>query len=501
MLALYFSDDIPPAATGTQANTDLLDKVRDILEVNDAAARVTSVSTSDPGGGCNARKVTVTLDSALRAGDRIAVAASAHTFGTQDDERTLAPVTPATVMRTPTDTAPPRATIIGIEGETGFQIRITDAGKPVAGASIELAKLHFASGNGDDAEIAAAPAATDANGITSVTLSGRSPTTLVARDSLTLLPGAVSDAVGNASTRTGPVRALAERTQASPKIAKVEISEPNHSQQASWTLAEGSADTDYISDGTGAEDNNLTIKAKKSGDAAGAAGNTWTIRFDTASGHNALKPLDIDVRVDPKGQVVTVRFVNGKTTLGDLIKELRSSSAFSERFTATTDCSANLTAPIRVQKASASRNVNAAHDTTNLGTTLFAIEASFGAYVVSVVDDNLLDDVFARTAVRNAADTDNDTTAKIRTTLTSASTTGSHTAYSKTVRYEMTVTNAAIVPKHGDLVIVDAGTTTTNAVATGYLEDADTSDEVYPNLNAAGRVFIRQTSNVKAPTP
>ena len=47
--------------------------------------------------------------------------------------------------------------------------------------------------------------------------------------------------------------------------------------------------------------------------------------FDRASTYSAAKPLDIDVRVDTRGQRVTVRFNNGPATatLGDLLAQPR----------------------------------------------------------------------------------------------------------------------------------------------------------------------------------
>ena len=520
VFALYFSDDVPDAGTDTTADpyTDLLDKIRDIVEVNGVAARVTAVSTTSAGGSCLDRRVDVTIAQTVSAGDKISIAGSTLEFGTQDDERTVAPAS-TTVQAVPKDTAKPRATIVGIAGESGFQIQISDAGGLPADATIDAEELTFVSGKGNAAiGTIAAPTITagDKSAVWTVPVApaaenGRTETGVVAGDRLTLKSGAVMDRSENVNAAsTG--RAIA--AQKTPKISEVLLSTPVHAAQNSWTAPAtfGAAFAD-----TGAAE--LTITAKASGDAAGAAGNAWRILFDVASTRMDSKPLDIDVRVDAKGRQVSIRHVNGKATLGDLLAALRANSDFDQRFSVSTDpCSASPTTPL-VPSAAAR---NTAATSADSGRTQFAIEVRFRDFIKQHTDADLLDDVLARTVARSrVADR-----ATLITALTTAGSsdlggetpgTGSpaqstdRAVYGKTVRYEMTASSAAHIPRQRDIVDTAAGSNATDAaagyeapstpvdpVATGYAADDAATTKVREDYNAKSQVFINLTSRIKA---
>ena len=70
-------------------------------------------------------------------------------------------------------------------------------------------------------------------------------------------------------------------------------------------------------------------------------------------------------------------------------------------------------------------------------------------------------------------------------------------AFSKTVRYEMTAESVTHLPKSGDLVITEAGTSSAS-VAQGYKADDAATADVNEEFNGGGRVFMRQVSTVKA---
>ena len=90
----------------------------------------------------------MTLAKALANGDTISVASSAHTFGTDDDQRRIAAVASERVVAAPADTARPTVTIIGIANEEAFQIRVSDDRGLDASTAIEAGDLVFNSGRG-----------------------------------------------------------------------------------------------------------------------------------------------------------------------------------------------------------------------------------------------------------------------------------------------------------------------------------------------------------------
>ena len=506
--SLYFSDDVVSAtATQTEANAALLGKIRDIVEVNDVVARVASVTTETTVGVCTPRRVDVTLSDMLSNGDTISVATSAHTFGTQSDARSIASRATTTVSAKPGDTTRPRVTIIGIANEENFQIHVSDAGGLATDAAIVKDELTFTSGRGE-ATLGAPARVTDTNvwtvGVTRDAIPSVVETNrLVAGDRITLSSGAVADGAGNVNSATSG-RAIAE--QASPRITSVLLSNPVHSMPNTWTPPTSLGATNA---------NAITIKAKASGDAAGAAGNAWDIVFDRSSTYSAAKPLNIDVRVDTKGKKATVRFVNGKATLGDLLAALKAESAFDERFSATTGCDAVPTTaltPTRPDDAT-----EALATTTDVGRTQFAIEVRFSGYINEHTDAELLDDVLARTVARNPEIDDRAALIQAMTTAGNADSetpgTGTHTPYSTTVRYEMTVSASSHMPLSRDLVDTDAGAGQSGDadadmagdqerdavpdVATGYASDNPNTfaDE---SMNGKSQVRISVSSSVKA---
>ena len=501
--SLYFSDDV----AGTDA--ELLTKVRDIVEVNGVVAQVATATTATITGVCTPRRVDVTLTKALANGDTLSVAPSVHTFGTQSDQRRLASVTPEKVVAAPADTTKPKVTIIGIANEAAFQIRITDAGGLASDAEIEADELTFTSGKGTATLGTVTHTAGEATATVAVTRAadaGGNATadTLVAGDRLTIKSGALADTSENVNSPTTG-RAIAEPK--SPRITSVLLSDPLHSAQNAWT----------VPDSVGATgDNAITITAKASGDAAGAAGNAWSVVFDTPSTYSAEKAADIDVRVDTKGKTVTVRFVNGPATVGSLLAALKANSDFDQRFSAGTGCDAAATTALTPSNDADDRD--AAATATGAGRTQFAIEVRFGAYIASHVDDELLADVFARTLARNRNNEDADTQSELIVLLGDGAGTGTlvGTAPGKTVRYEMETASTAYMPMDRDRVLTLAGAEASDDadankagdqardleehVAVGYAPD-DPNEPADESKNGKSDLRISQTGSIKARTP
>ena len=533
VFTLYFSDDVAPN----------LARMQDIIEINGIPAVVSNAAQSRAGGTCDNRRVDITLGQALRAGDVISVVASDATFGTGTDKRTVAP-TSETVTAAPADRTRPTVSIVGIAGTTvanadqEFHVRFSDNSGSIAGTSALTAdEVRVVAGPGGAA--VATPTVAHGAGTASATVDlGRA---LVPGDRLVISPGAVADAAGNVSAGTS---GSAIRAQASPRITSALMSSLKHTAHATWTVPAGSVGG--VS-GAGAA---ITITAKGTGAAAGAAGNGWDMVFDRASTYSAAKPLDIDVRVDAKGQRVTVRFNNGPATatLGDLLTALKADEEFDGLFSAGfSDCTAAATnnaarTPLRLVAA---RNVSAGFSDT--GRTRFAIEVNFNAYVSEVRNANLLLDVLAPTRVRtrpNAGEAVATGQDRVRTAalggdgtaagggLTIADdlsvdspaltqTVSASTPPTRMVRYEFETALVRYLPMARDLVETAAGHDGATAitgppafpaiiadsgVATGYAADAATGadntgaqDRVDEDLNGASQVRISVSASVKAP--
>lgn len=253
-------------------------------------------------------------------------------------------------------------------------------------------------------------------------------------------------------------------------------------------------------------------------DAAGAAGNDWSVLLDTTSGYSAAKPTDIDVRVDESSKRVSVRWVNGKATVGDLLSALRANAGFDERFSVSVaPCSAPLSTAL--VHTAAARDMLAV--SAGAGRTDLAIEVRFSGYLATVDGSELMNDVLARTAVRNVADSDADTVTELVALL---GITGDNSAVivggapGTTVRFQMTAASVAHMPMANDAVITVAGaealnddpnTTATETafrplvapVATGFAADVTASTalaKIDQSKNGGNQLRIAVSSSVKA---
>ena len=559
-ISLHFSDNVAPD----------LAKLQDIIEINGVPA-VVLAAAANAGGVCDQRRIDVTLGQHLRSGDTISVVAHAtHTFGTGSDKRTVEPSS-ATVQAAPADRTRPAVTVLAIAGAnadgtattgvtsqnvTGFSVTFSDAGGfpaiPASGTDGALDADDFtfvpAAGKGTEATniisgVAHAAVANGAKRFTATVTIGRN---LAVGDRLVVKPGVISDTARPLANVNAGTSGTAIKAQASPRITSVLMSNLKHSVQNSWPVPSG------LVGGVATTGAAITIRAKADGDAAGAAGNGWTMVFDRASTHSAAKPLDIDVRVDTKGQRVTVRFVNGPATatLGDLLAALKANADFDARFSAGfADCTAAATAGPNGGHASTvalglivgdtpPRDVLAASNGT--GRTQFAIEVRFNAYVDSVDHAVLLADVLASAAHRAVKTNDADATTGIRAAVTggtiatdgtiTAGTAGGGLGLEDTtdpsdgfaapatvVRYEAETALVKNLPKARDLITTDAGarllddnplTTATETgfrpavppVAIGFANDVNTTAanvKVDEGRNGASQVRISVSSSIK----
>ena len=456
--------------------------------------------------------------------------------GTGTVQRTVAP---ASVQAKAADRTRATISIVGTAGtavanaDQEFHVSFCDNSGALAGtAELTGAEVRVGAGSG----AAAVPSPTvdhDAGAATATVGLGRA---LVPGDRLIISPGAVADADGNVSAaRSGS----AFRAQASPVVRTVLMSGLKHCAHAGWTVRSAAV-------GGAVAGHAISITAKGSGDAAGNGG---TMAFDRAGTYSAAKPLDIDVRVDTRGQRVTVRFNSGPATatLGDLVAALKANAEFDARFFAGfADCeTGRATTPLGLVAA---RNASVAAD--GAGRTRFAIEAGFDAFAGEVPNTDLLTDVLAATAVRTRASASETLDAGFAR-LNWAAVGGSGTAAggasaivdhlsagspsltetvtasrppTRSVRYEFETALVRFAPGARDLVETTAGNDAQSAitgppafaqiiadagVATGYAADAPApgttdvtataQDRADEDLNGPSQRRITMTSSVKTP--
>ncbi|MCY3609326.1 MAG: cell wall-binding repeat-containing protein [Acidimicrobiaceae bacterium] len=565
MLTLHFNGTVDAGDTsGTAAeqaaNAALLGKLRDVIYVNDAPAGVASIAQgASPSGACSDTVVNVTLSQAMRNGDTVSVEGSRLFFGTGGDRRTVARAS-APVRNAPADTTAPQITVIGIAGQdldgsgADWIIRVTDdrgnfnPTTPAAAEIIAAEELEFLPATGASEATALAVSVIGTRAAKSVTfgVSVSRPAVsnvvtsdvLAAGDRLVVKRAAVADAAGNPNAAIPGRRAI--KPQVSPIMTTVQMSELRHMAQATWTVPSA------LVGGTTGATRAMTITAKKGGPADGAAGNDWTMLFDRASTYSASKPLDIDVRVEPTGKRVTVRFNNGPltATLGDLVAALKANPDFDSRFTTSigTTCADAVAGPReQLGLVTTATARDQAVPSSGAGLSQFAIEVRFNGFLQTAVADQLLDDVLAGSLTRvrraypgttlaelRAAADATLPTATVRNSGLSLTAAGTQlfTAPSTMVRYEGATDNIAFLPRSGDLVDVSAGigarrvctalslpaiANPVAAAATGYSADlpriaggtgdnaaGGACDRVDESMNGASERRIGVSSAVKA---
>lgn len=384
-------------------------------------------------------------------------------FGANMDQRTVAG-TSVTVPATARDTSAPVVNVVAI-----------DAGaeaNDVALVQFDATGLDTNNNNTVDTDeivitstTAKVPAASQnlannqgivANSPTSATDStpDGTPVALAAGDRITIKSGALVDQAGNKSrARTFTVLAA----QASPRITAITMSDEAHTAQAAVPVPasiSGATTNTLGADGY----NGITISAKKGGDADGAVGNGWTIRFDRASSWkaDAKAAVDIGVHVSAKDRLISVRFNAGNAKFADLKAALEANSAFAAMFMVTLPpdangaCGATANNPLQIGAPTGGGTAFARGLSvmTGGGLTAVAIEVRFNAYALSIDPvTNLGDDVFAEVVKRyNAVENEADGTPGSDVGLAAINASSTPRTPATSARYEMVTGRAACPP-------------------------------------------------------
>ena len=513
---LRFSDRI-----GHDAADNLVGRLKDIVQINGVPAsfavgdaKVGAVATATESDyRCDGASVRIILptDTTLKSGDVVSVAGSTLTIGAAEDQRTVVP-TSVTVPADPVDNTGPKITIVGVEdqasGSAGI-VTVTVASDDLEDGFALTTDNAATTDVANDGEVRATrggkPLALDTPSLSPVTgVDGMWTTTLTlastqtdttldaewkAGDQIVFLPGALADGEGNDSPRA---HGRVDAAKAFPKATAIRVSAESDTHQAAMSLA------DALTGGTAAQ---VTLTAKKDGNAGGVYGNGWTFRLRKASSHTA-GDVNIVVSVDTKGRRVVATINSGAPTYGDLKAALDEHSAFAALFDVkiaqTTATESACASPLSDTK------LVIADDTTGLdtaapfagGRTTMAAVVTFNGYIKSIDTTQsaaLIADVLAGAAARGI-DVPNVTTTAADDTTSAALV---FSAPSKTARIEIVAvtTSADILLKPGqgrDRVVIDA-----NTVATGYADDAD--DATDDTGNAESKLWMYPSNSVKAP--
>ena len=496
-----------------------------------AAARHSSGDTSV----CDLDVIVVELatDVTLNAGDTVSVTASSIKLGDREDQRNVAPAS-RTVPAAAVDRDRPLVTIQAIVTLPSFKVTVSDpfgsAVSPVADEDDDEAFdaddiVFDASGDNELGDITA-------NDDGTYTVALDTDQMLERGDRITIKGNVFEDTEEN---KNRPVSQTAVLPPEHPRVVSVLMSQPVHSHNASTRVSAAIAGDAVIS-----------IAANGDDVAAGAASNDWSIVYDKASTYDKKKDVDIDVRVNSRDKIVSVRFNDGEAKYNDLVDALNEQNSFSALFTAANSTSTNTTDPClgkQVNKAlplgALDRQVT---DGLTGGVTGVAIEVRFNGFVDAILDAALFDDVFKETLKRNTAadaealitrddllgsddagnpkaDVENSTSstfaiAEDTDLIVTGLDAADNTSPTVMARYELLTTNVMHLPKVRDLVDIVGGKDTVVAdpdatppiddaeempdVAIGFIDDADTADE-NEKLNARSQHRILTNSGVSGP--
>lgn len=381
-----------------------------------------------------------------------------------------------TVPKLPTDTTGPKITGIAVEdeadGEAGsvYLTVSSEAGSPLATGTGTQILIDVADPAADFKREAYVIRSNAANPLLSANIdvalvaetnSQTQELTLAssgewkAGDQIVINRGALRDDDNNPSPQA---RITVSAARKSPTVSAVNVSNENHVDQA----ADGVPGALTADSGGTAQEDRITITAKKDGPAGGVHGNGWTVTVRTASSWKSAGDADISVGVDEAGRRVVVTIRNGTPTWGQLKAALDGNSAFAKRFDVELAKTTPDTAGVCPKPNSAAKltipaagiAVDGGTATLAGGVTTVAVEVQFNGYIKALTGDVLRDAVFAGAVKRHAsAITD------LQITTISAVATG---APFKTVRYEITAneSDAAALPKPGsgnDQVQADSG--------------------------------------------
>ena len=418
-VTLYFSDDI------IADDASLTQIIRDILEVNGTPAGLAAANAVTHTGAddaCNPDQVKVNLASVLKARDTVSVAAGAQ-LGAGADVRRVGAAS-VTVPRTVVVRSRPTVDLFMIAGRLVAEVSVTGEGGLLneedvvlrSSSSTQTVSVNPGTGHLDFSE------------------------EIRVGDRITVRAGAVTDAAGNRSAQRSFVAIAPHR---SPRITSVLMSNSKYPSHAV-------ADVPTAISGRG---NVMTIEAKASGDAAGAAGNDWSFVFDVASSWMAGGPQEIKIRVVSRDETVFVRFNNGTATNGDLKAALEADPEIDALFELKLPRDASGTCDEALSEE-LDLDTNDRQVTTTLvgGMTEVAIEVRFNGYIQTVDHDGLLADILR--AVISRTDVENDLVVRGALGLDAPE---RFEGPGMTVRYEARASDASMLPRVRDLVSTEAG--------------------------------------------
>ena len=416
---LYFSDDI------IADDTSLTQIIRDIVEVNGTPARLAATNAVTHTGAddaCNPDQVKVNLANALNARDTVSVAAGAL-LGAGADARRVGAAS-LTVPRGTLIRTRPTVDVFLIAGRFVAEVAVSGGGGIVNEVDVVLRS------SSSTQTVSVNPGTGHLNFTEEIQVGDR----------ITIRSGAVTGVDGSRSAQRSFTAVAPHR---SPRITSVLMSNPKNPSHAA-------ADIPTSISGRG---NAISIEAKSSGDAAGAAGNDWSFVFDVASSWTANGPQDLDVRINARDEAVFVRFNDGKVTNGDLKAALEADRDIDALFElklpqdASGSCQEALSEELDL--STGDRQVLAA---LIGGVTEVAIEVRFNGYIETVDHDGLLADVLR--AVISRTDAENDLVVRGALGLDSPE---PFEGPGMIVRYEARTSDASMLPRVRDLVSTDAG--------------------------------------------
>lgn len=316
------------------------------------------------------RIVTVELAAPLKAGDLITVIGEQ---GTSEGRSQIAvddtlPALESVFYRVPaaprvTDVDGPAIQIVAIEGDSQFVVLVTEkqlrSGDRLRNDVIwrgkEVPELTVVDKDGVDREIEFVPSATDCSAKREFTtaLGGdigercyEDPATLGANfrytaklaagaplaegDVITVAKGALHDQRGNPNRLTRyTVTAHADNGEHGDfAVSRAAVGNPHHTKQASLLIS-NPFDTESTKD-----TKRLMITARRTGVAAGAAGNDWVVYPYVDPGRKEPADSLIEVGVDPVHRILSYTIVEGKITLANLAAALNRAPQFRRAFTA-----------------------------------------------------------------------------------------------------------------------------------------------------------------------
>ena len=340
-------------------------KLKDALYVNDSPA---SIMTDDsdvlfiagtPGALCNKKaSLTVSLTHALKQGDRIEVRPTAATVvGDNMDKRVLSSASFTVPAAAAASSAKPSTEIVAVVGQdkvyvysdlpgsgAASKVKVRRGSATVTASGVVVTDMATTAPFGTRHEFTIPDIGTDDND------TDADETKLMKGDVVILEAGAIkanktemqAETMSRATSRT--VTAAKRLKVSSILVSQVDPGVDDDLTTPAPEMRQTDEDSAYpismlaSAEVPGTTGNVVTVKAKWSGDAAGAAGNAWSVSVDAVTGiDTTAKTPEIDVSVNTRNQVIRVRYMAGSPTVADLVAALDDNDDFADRFSASSD--------------------------------------------------------------------------------------------------------------------------------------------------------------------